>query len=136
MRSHAQLVSFSRPGSNVANRIISPPWVDLFRRNRWRVKVNPSVGRKEADLLVSSNSSRYLVELKVASEGRSDRLVPLLAQAILQARSVAEASTESAVPLAIVAAPTISTSVAKSLQDFLAENAPDCAAGIFDRKDD
>jgi hypothetical protein len=50
------------------------------------------------------------------------------------ARSVAEASTEGAAPLAIVAAPTISTSVAKSLQDFLAENAPDTAAAIFDRE--
>lgn len=107
--------------------------VDLFRRNGWRVEVNPPVGHKEADLLVSSESARYVVELKVASEGRSDRLVPLLAQAILQARAAADASTEGAAPLAVVAAPTISTSIAKSLQDFLAENAPDAAAGIFDR---
>lgn len=107
--------------------------VDLFRRNGWRVKINPPVGGKRADLLISSNSSRFVVELKVASEGRSDRLVPLLAQAILQARAVTEASTASATPLAIVAAPVISPSVAKSLQDFLAENAPNAAAGIFDR---
>jgi hypothetical protein len=107
--------------------------VDLFRRNGWRVKINQSVGGKRADLLVSSNSSRFVVELKVASEGRSDRLVPLLAQAILEARAVTKASTESTAPLAIVAAPVISPSVAKSLQDFLAENAPHAAAGIFDR---
>jgi hypothetical protein len=107
---------------------------DLFRRNGWRVKVEPSFGHRQADLLVSRDSFRYVVELKVSSEGRRDRLAPLLSQAILQARAVAQASPEPASPLAIIAAPVISPSVAKGLQNFLAEFAPDMAAGVFDRE--
>jgi hypothetical protein len=107
---------------------------DLFRRNGWRVKVEPSFGHRQADLLVSRDSFRYVVELKVSSEGRRDRLAPLLSQAILQARAVAQASPEPVSPLAIIAAPVISPSVAKGLQNFLAEYAPDIAAGVFDRE--
>jgi hypothetical protein len=107
---------------------------DLFRQNGWRVRIGPRFGIKEADLLVSRGDIRYVIELKVASEGRRDRLVPLLAQAILQARSVANASPQPAAPLAIIAAPVVSLSIVSSLNDFLAENAPDAAAGIFDRE--
>jgi hypothetical protein len=107
---------------------------DLFRRHGWRVKVEPSFRHRKADLLVSRDSFRYIVELKVSSEGRRDRLAPLLSQAILQARAVAQASPEPASPLAIIAAPVISPSVAKGLQNFLADFAPDVAAGIFDRE--
>jgi hypothetical protein len=107
---------------------------DLFRQDGWRVKASPRFGQKEADLLVSCQDSRYVVELKVASEGRRDRLVPLLAQAILQARAIAQASPQPAAPLAVIAAPVISPSIVRSLKDFLAESAPDAAAGIFDRE--
>ena len=106
----------------------------LFRRNGWKVKAHPSLGDREADLLISQKGSCYIVELKVASEGRGDRLVPLLAQAILQAQAIAKASPEPATALAVVAAPVISPSVAAHLRRFLAENAPDAAVGIFDRE--
>lgn len=107
---------------------------DFFREDGWRVKVGPRFETKEADLLVSHGDIRYVIELKVASEGRRDRLVPLLAQAILQARSVASASAQAATPLAVIAAPVVSSSVVSSLTDFLAENAPDVAVGVFDRE--
>jgi hypothetical protein len=99
----------------------------------WRVKTSPRFGQKEADLLVSCQDSRFVVELKVASEGRRDRLVPLLAQAILQARAIAQASPQPAVPLAVISAPLISPSIVGSLKDFLAESAPDAAAGCRKR---
>ena len=76
---------------------------------------------------------RYVVELKVTSEGRRDRLVPLLAQAILQARAIVRHS-PSAIPLAVIAAPVIQPSIIRSLTNFLFENAPDAAFGIFDRE--
>ena len=106
----------------------------LLRQDGWRVESGPRFGQKEADLLVSRGDSRYVVELKVASEGRRDRLVPLLAQAILQARAVAQASPQPAAPLAIIAAPLISPSIINSLKNFLEENAPDAAVGVFDRE--
>lgn len=107
---------------------------DLFRQSGWRVKAAPRLGHKEADLLVSQRDFRYVVELKVAPESRRDRLVPLLAQAILQARSIAHASPQPAAPLAVIAAPRVSPSIVRSLQVFLAENAPEAAVGVFDRE--
>jgi len=107
---------------------------DLFRLDGWRVKAAPRFGHREADLLVSHNGLRYVVELKVARESRRDRVVPLLAQAILQARASAHASPQPAAPLAVIAAPLISPSIVRSLQNFLAENAPEAAVGIFDRE--
>lgn len=105
---------------------------DLFRQDHWRVKASPRFGQKEADLLVSRQDLRYLVKLKVASEGRRDRLVPLLAQAILQARAIAQALPKPIVPLAVTAAPMVSLSVINSLKDFVKENVPDTSIGVFD----
>jgi hypothetical protein len=107
---------------------------DHFRQNGWRVKASPSVGGRSADLAVSRGELRYIVELKVSSEGRRDRLIPLLSQAILQARAIANAASEQVVPLAIVAAPAISPSVAEGLMRFLADVVPDAATGIMDRE--
>src|ERR1039458_4115484 len=108
---------------------------DIFRRYDWRAKACPSFGPDtRSGLLVSRDDSRYIVELKISSEGRRDRLVPLLAQAILEAKSVAHASPEPVVPLAVIAAPVISPSVPRARQTFLAEVAPDAAMGMFDRE--
>ena len=106
----------------------------LFRQHGWRVKKQPAFADKKADFAIMRGNQHYIVELKGSSEGRPDRLVPLLAQAILQARLFAKASHEKAAPLAIVAAPLISRSAANSLIQFVAEFAPDAAAGIVDRE--
>jgi hypothetical protein len=58
----------------------------------------------------------------------------LLSQAILQARAYAQAFPEPAAPLAVVGAPAISPSAAKSLVSFLSQFAPDVAIGILDRE--
>ncbi len=107
---------------------------NFFRQHGWRVKKEPLLADKRADLAVERGEQRYIVEIKSASEGRPDRLVPLLSQAILQARAFAEVSPEPAMPLAIVAAPAISPSAANNLIRFLVQFAPDAAAGIFDRE--
>jgi hypothetical protein len=106
----------------------------LFRQHGWRVKKELKLADKEVDLVIARGDYRYIVELKAASEGRSDRLVPLLSQAILQVRAYAQAFPESAAPLAVVAAPAISPSAAKSLVSFLSQFAPDVAVGILDRE--
>src|SRR5579862_4878436 len=85
---------------------------DLFRRQGWRVKKEPIVADKVVDLLVARGDQRYIIECKVASEGRPDRLVPLLSQAILQARAYAQAFPQPASPLAVIAAPAISPGAA------------------------
>ena len=107
---------------------------ELFRQHGWRVKERHSMANEGIDLVVSRGSERYVVELKAASEGRPDRLVPLLSQAILQARAYAKAFAPPAKPLAIIAAPAISPGAANSLVSFLSEFAPDVAVGILDRE--
>src|ERR1035441_10301369 len=106
----------------------------LLRQDGWDVASEASLPDKGADLVISRGVQRYVVALKVSSEGRRDRLVPLLSQAILQARAAAPGSNDQAVPLAIVAAPVISRSAADGLMNFLAKFVPDAAVGIFDRE--
>jgi hypothetical protein len=107
---------------------------NLFRQHGWRVKKEPMLADKGADIVVARANHRYIIECKVASEGRPDRLVPLLSQAILQARAYALAFPKPAAPLAVVAAPAISRSAANSLISFLSKFAPDVAVGILDRE--
>jgi len=107
---------------------------NLFRQHGWRVKKEPMPADKSADIVIARGNQRYIIECKVASEGRPDRLVPLLSQAILQARAYAQAFPEPAAPLAVVGAPAISPSAAKSLVSFLSQFAPDVAVGILDRE--
>jgi hypothetical protein len=106
----------------------------VFRQNGWKVKKGHRAVDREIDLAVAHGNQRYVIELKAASEGRPDRLVPLLSQAILQARAFAKKSSESSAPLAVIAAPSISASAANSLVSFLSEFAPDVAIGILDRE--
>ena len=105
---------------------------DFLRQDGWDVASEASLPDKGADLVISRGVQSYVVTLKVSSEGRRDRLVALLSQAILQARAAARASNDQLVPLAVVAAPSIARDVADGLMNFLAKFVPDAAAGIFD----
>ena len=105
---------------------------DLFRRAGWKVRRQASVGNLRADLLAQRGEHSYVVEVKSAPEGRRDRLLPLLAQAILQARAFAERSPEPVAPLAIVGAKSVSEALVGDLERFLQEYAPDAAVGLVD----
>ena len=105
---------------------------DLFRRAGWKVRRQPSVGGLRADLLAQRGEHSYVVEVKSAPEGRRDRLLPLLAQAILQARAFAERSPEPLAPLAIVGAKSVSEALVRDLDRFVQEYAPDAAVGLVD----
>src|SRR6204780_4285997 len=120
------------PGAH-SGRAIEDPAPNPFLQHGWRVKKEPMPADKGADIVVARGNQRYIIECKVASEGRPDRLVPLLSQAILQARAYAQAFPEPAAPLAVVGAPAISPSAAKSLVSFLSQFAPAAAVGILDR---
>src|SRR5260370_41668598 len=73
----------------------------LFDKNGWKVQHQPAVGPYRADLLVKKGRDVYLVEVKALSEGRPDRVIPLLSQAILQAKGYAR-EVDRARPLAVV----------------------------------
>lgn len=103
--------------------------IDLFRRTGWSVDITgPEVG---VDFLAHRGSTAYAVELKVSAEGRADRLVPLWAQAYLEAQ---RATSPGWHPLAIVSAPSISDRATRQIIDFAHHNAPHAAMGIIDRR--
>src|SRR5713101_935689 len=105
---------------------------DAFRRVGWQVVRRPKLKDMEADLLVDHNGKKYVVELKRSAEGRRDRLIPLLSQAVLQIQEVARQFPESIVPVAVVAAPRIPQSVAKQVLQFAMRHAPGVAVGLID----
>jgi hypothetical protein len=76
----------------------------------------------------SAESPWCVVEIKAGAEGRSDRLIPLWAQACLQA-SYRRGTGR---PLAVVAAPKISAKAADAVLEFASIYAPDTAAGVID----
>jgi hypothetical protein len=92
--------------------------------------VGPPADRSpSADFVVERGDASYSVEVKAASEGRSDRLVPLWSQAWLQA---VRASGKGQRALAIVVAPRIPSRVAEQVLLFAAVYAPGAAVGVID----
>ena len=106
--------------------------VDALRKAGWRVRRHPKAGDLQADIIAESRGRKYIVEVKGLSEGRRDRLIPLLSQAILQARTIAQRFVEPMLPVAVVAARRIPPSVAKDLRDFAERHAPDVGIGVID----
>ncbi len=104
---------------------------DVFVAAGWHVRREPSrrSDARGADLLVSRVDTCYAVEVKATPDGRADRLVPLWAQAWLQANQAADAG---AAPLAVVAAPRISPRAADQVLAFAAKYAPAAAVGVID----
>jgi hypothetical protein len=105
---------------------------DVFRKAGWRILRPSSAKDPGIDLVLDANHKKYVVQLKVSSEGRRDRLIPLLSQAILQARAFAQHFPEPAVPIAIVAAKHIPASVAEHIKQFANRYAPDVGVGAID----
>jgi hypothetical protein len=105
---------------------------DLFRRAGWRIVRQPEGQGHQADLIVDSGEREYVIECKRSSEGRRDRLIPLLSQAILEVRAAKLQLSKSSVPVAVVAADRISSLVAEQLKGFARQHAPDVAVGIID----
>jgi len=106
--------------------------IDLFRRSGGHVVREPVAEDMRADLVVEYGDKKYLIECKRSSEGRRDRLVPLLSQAVLEAQAKARQFGEPFVPMAVVAAPRISDAVSDQVKQFAHSYAPNVAIGIID----
>jgi Holliday junction resolvase len=120
-------MSSSNPG---ASSTVPGELASLFRKAGWSVR-RPAAG---PDLVIRRGDDiTYVVELKQSSEGRADRLVPLMAQAILQAQTYANKIGDVA-PLAVVGAPYVPARVVTQLRDFAAAHAPEVAVGIVDSR--
>jgi len=104
---------------------------NLFQENGWVVEREPP-GISRPDLLVRKGRHAYAVEVKAASEGRSDRVIPLLSQAILQAQAYARAM-KGARPLAVVMVGDASESLFARVRRFSENYAPGLAIGVVFR---
>lgn len=100
----------------------------LFRAGGWEVDREPGKGPFRPDLLVSKGSLSYAVELKSAAEGRPDRVLPLLSQAILQASR--HSQSRAARPLAVLQVGVASSSLYRKIERFQQDYAPDVAVGL------
>jgi hypothetical protein len=102
----------------------------ILEGHGWKLKSVPRASAYQADLLARRGAVSYAIELKAASEGRSDRLIPLFAQAALQVRHVER---RNALPLAAVCAPKVPMAVARQVLEFASQYVPDdIAVGVFD----
>ena len=101
----------------------------LFREEGWKVVEEPREKNVAPDFLVSKNGKKFVVELKRASEGRKDRVIPLLSQAALEAVHYSRVMPGHPVPLAIVGANRIPDSVAEEVKQFVRERAPEVTIG-------
>jgi hypothetical protein len=106
--------------------------VDVFREGGWKVLEQPRVEKERPDLIAEHAGKKYIVEIKRSPEGRRDRVIPLVAQAILQVRNLAHHVSGHPIGVAIVVANHIPESVAEQVKQFVREHAPDIAVGVLD----
>jgi hypothetical protein len=105
---------------------------EVFRRGGWKVRKKPDVGDGKPDLIAEHAGRKYVIEIKRSSEGRKDRLIPLVSQAILQAQEWARHLPGHPVGVAIVVSSHIPESVAQQVKKFARRHAPDIAVGVMD----
>src|SRR5216684_1222030 len=105
---------------------------EIFRQAGWRVDRQPKLADGQPDLVARHGGKKYVFELKVSSEGRKDRAVPLISRAILVVRLAARRFPRVAIPVAVLAADHISHSVPEQVKRFALQNAPDVVVGIID----
>lgn len=103
----------------------------VFRKAGWAVRLDR--GSREAgwDAFVAKGDLRYAVVMKQAGEGRRDRMIPLLAEAILRAQAAVR-SAHDLRPLAIVSSPSLRPRLVEELLEFGRHHSPDVAVGIVD----
>src|SRR5262249_17703812 len=104
----------------------------LFREEGWKVAQEPREKNVAPDFVVSGRGKKFVVELKRASEGRKDRVIPLLSQAALEAVHYSRAMPGHPLPVAIVGANRIPDSIAEEAKQFVRERAPEVAVGLVD----
>jgi len=104
--------------------------VQMLQNSGWEVfRQHRFVG--EADFILKKGVLEYAAKLKRAAESRRDRVVPLLAEAILQAQ-VHRRQHPQARALAVIASPQLSSAVVDQALEFQRDYAPDAAVGFFD----
>jgi hypothetical protein len=121
-------MSLSSPNQNNAA-AAAEKLAGLFREHGWMVDQEPGDGPLRPDLVAELGPHRYAIEVKSLGEGRPDRALALLSQAVLQANRHAESSGMS--PLAVIYVGNASSSLWRKVEEFHREYAPHVAIGLM-----
>lgn len=108
--------------------------VDRFEAHGWSVEPRHRGEPLEPDLIVDNGSVRYAVEIKTVREGRPDRVLASLSQAVLQARRHAQPA--GLRPLAIVHVGHMTPALRRKLEQFHRDYIPDDAVGLVSEAGD
>ena len=100
----------------------------LFESKGWKILAGEP-GNTGPDLVVRRRGKRYGVVLKATSEGRADRVVPLLSQAVLEARAYA-LQLRGSMPLAVVHVDHAPRALTANVMAFAQEFAAEVAVGF------
>lgn len=104
---------------------------NLFRDTGWEVNQSPGTGLSRPDFVIRLGKLHYLVEVKAVAEARGDRVLPVLSQAILQAQAKARQFGDPKIrPLAVTAVERASDALARQIESFAEQYAPDIAVGL------
>lgn len=119
----------NRDGSESVESRAEDEIAELLRAAGWRVDHRPAGAGSGADLILTQKKLTYVAEVKATSEGRPDRVIALLAQAILQAQAYAR-DVPKAQPLALIWVAQASPALLRKVDDFRSRFAPDIAMGV------
>lgn len=103
-----------------------------FRAHGWKARLHTHNAPFAADMVVDNGTLRYAVEFKRLSEGRPDRVLASLSQAILQAGRYARDA--DMLPLAVVHVDYASSSLHQRVMEFQREFAPGVAIGLISER--
>lgn len=106
---------------------------DLFKAHGWDVDRPQEDGRRGPDLMVRKGAQCFVVQVKSLAEGRADRVIPMLSQAILEAQANA-LDVGNAQPLAVISVESASHSLSKRIESFVEKYAPHAAIGLISKR--
>jgi hypothetical protein len=117
---------------NQQNRLME--FEDLLAKALHKVgwQVDRSFRSEDGEIVARHGKKIYVFELKVSSEPRKDRAIPLIPQAILEAKRAATQVSDRATPVAVLASALVSDSLAEHVKDFALRNDPNVGVGIVD----
>jgi len=104
---------------------------EAFAQAGHKVAQQPAGTDAGIDLVTERDGHRFVVEIKSLPEGRTDRLIPMLSQAVLQAQAHLAGDKE-AMPVAVVVTSRVSMRGANQALDFVRRYAPQVGAGVMD----
>ena len=116
--------SSSNRGKNAEELVLN-----LFKAHGWKINALPGGARRGPDLIVQRGAQRFVVEIKSLAEGRADRAIPLLSQAILEAQAYAR-DAGNAQPLAVICVENASSPLLKQVSSFAERYAPNVPLGV------